>query len=168
MATEARSEVYRFSPGVFVAAAALAILLQAYLPGRLPAIRLLDLPLLIVVYFGLSRRNPSAGLWLGLLVGLVQDALSTHHIGQYGMAKTLVGFAASSVGMRLDTEQPTTRLLLVFIFYLFHQMVFGGVQWLLLARPGSWFSLTLLEAALVNALLAVLVFHLLDRFRRSA
>lgn len=168
MATEARTEVYRFSLGVSVTAGALALFLQAYLPLYVPGIGLLDLPLLVVIYFGLSRRNPSTGLMLGLMVGLVQDALSSHHIGQYGMAKTLIGFGASSVGIRLDTEQPTTRLLLVFLFYFLHQLIFGAVQWLLLARPAAWLSLTVLEAALVNALLAVLVFPVLDRFRRPA
>lgn len=168
MATEGRTEVYRYPVGVVLAAVALAIFLQAYVPRWLPAITLLDLPLLVVIYFGLSRRDPSTGLLLGLVVGLIQDALSTHAFGQYGMAKTLVGFAASSVGIRLETEQPAARLLLAFLFYFVHHLIFRGVQWLLLAQPGSWVSLVLLEGALVNALLAVLVFHLLDRFRRPA
>ncbi|MFQ5926998.1 MAG: rod shape-determining protein MreD [Terriglobia bacterium] len=167
MTTAARTEIYRFSLWVFIAASVLAILLQVYLPLHLPALALLDLPLLVVIYFSLNRRNPSTGLLHGLLVGLAQDALSNHSIGQYGMAKTLVGFAASSVGIRVDVDQPTARLLLVFIFYFLHQLLFRGVEWLLLARPVAWLSLTTLEAALVNALLAVLVFHLLDRFRRT-
>lgn len=168
MLREARTELYRFSPGIFLTTVGLAIFLQAYLPLHLGYVSRLDLPLLAVVYFALSRRNPSTGLLLGLVVGLTQDALSSHPIGQYGMAKTLIGFAASSVGIRLDTEQPAARLLLVFLFYLLHQLIFGGVEWLLLDRPAAWPSLRMLEAALVSALLAVLVFPLLDRFRRPA
>ncbi|MBI4463047.1 MAG: rod shape-determining protein MreD [Acidobacteria bacterium] len=166
MLREARTEVHRFSPGVLLATVVLAIFLQAYLPVHLPPVGLLDLPLLVVIYFGLTRRNPSTGLLLGLAIGITQDALSSHPVGQYGMAKTLIGFAASSVSIRIDTDQPASRLLLVFLLYFLHQLIFGGVEWLLLARPAAWLSLHTLEAALVNALLAVLVFHLLDRFRR--
>lgn len=168
MLREARRELYRFSPGIFLTTVGLAIFLQVHLPLHLGYVSRLDLPLLAVVYFALSRRNPSTGLLLGLVVGLTQDALSSHPIGQYGMAKTLIGFAASSVGIRLDTEQPAARLLLVFLFYLLHQVIFGGVEWLRLDRPAAWLNLRMLEAALVSAVLAVLVFPLLDRFRRPA
>ncbi|MFQ5817985.1 MAG: rod shape-determining protein MreD [Terriglobia bacterium] len=169
MAPEARTEVYRFSLRVFIAVSVLAFFLQVYLPLYLPRARdLLDLPLLVVIYFSFSRRNPSTGLLLGLLVGVAQDALSHEPIGQYGIAKTLVGFIASSVGIRLETEQPTARLLLVFGFYFLHQLIVDGVEALLLAQPVAWLRLTTLEAALVNALLAVLVFPLVDRLRQTA
>lgn len=168
MAPETRTEVHRFPLGAFIGTTVVALLLQAYLPVHLPAIAALDLPLWVVIYFGLTRRNPTTGLLLGLLVGLSQDTLSSHHIGQYGMAKTLTGFAASSVGIRIETEQPAARLLLVFLFYFFHQMIFGGVEWLLLGRPAGLFSLAVLQGALVNSLLAVLAFYALDRFRRPA
>lgn len=163
-------DVYRFHPLVLVAAVLLALFLQSALPLYLPFPRLLslfELPFLVVVYFGFSRRNPSTGLLLGLGVGLLQDALSQSPIGLYGMAKTLVGFVASSLSARLDTDPPHARLLLVFAFYHFHQFVYALEQRLLLGQAGEVLSLTVLEAALVNALLAVVAFHALDRFRRT-
>lgn len=165
-----RTEVYRFRPLVVAGAVVTGILLQASLPLYLPfqpLFTLLDLPLLIVVYFGISRRNPSTGLLLGLTVGLVQDLLSYHPVGLFGMAKTLVGFAASSLSGRIDTDLPHARLLLLFLFFHFHQFVYAGVRRLLLDQAADFLSLTVLEGALVNALLGVLVFLLLDRFRQS-
>ncbi|MBI2956925.1 MAG: rod shape-determining protein MreD [Acidobacteria bacterium] len=166
---EARVEVYRFHPAVVVAAVVLALLLQSSLPLYLPFVPLLplvDLALLVVIYFGISRRNPSTGLLLGLVVGVLQDALSGP-IGVFGMAKTVIGYAASSLSSRIDTDQHHARLLLVFVFHHFHQFIYALVQRLLLDQPADFVSLPVLEGALVNSLLSVLVFPLLDRFRQS-
>jgi rod shape-determining protein MreD len=167
---ERQPEVYHFHPAVLVATVGLAVFLQAALPLYLPfqtLFSLLELPLLVVVYFGFSRRNPSTGLLLGLTIGLLQDALSYTPLGLYGMAKTLVGFVASSLSSRIDTDRAQPRLLLLFGFYHFHQFAYALEQRLLLDQPAAFVGLPVLEAALVNALLGVLVFHFLDRFRRS-
>ncbi len=168
---ERRPEVYHFHPAVLVATVGAALLLQAVLPLYLPfqaLLGLLELPLLVVIYFGLSRRNPSTGLLLGAGVGLLQDALSYTPLGLYGIAKTLVGFFASSLGRRVDTERPQARLLLIFSFYHLHHVAFALEQQVLLNQPARPVSLQSLEGSLVNALLGVLAFQLLDRFRRSA
>ena len=100
-------------------------------------------------------------------MGLGQDLLSYHPVGLYGMAKTLVGFVASSLSARIDTDRPIPRLLLLFFFLHFHQLIYASVQRLLLGQAADFFSLRVLEAALVNALAGVLVFSLLDRFRKT-
>jgi len=169
--SERGPDVYRFHPALLAWAVLLAVFLQSALPLYAPFPQLLalfELPFLVVVYFGFSRRNPSTGLLLGLGVGLLQDALSHNPIGLYGMAKTLVGFAASSLSSRVDTDPPAARLLLVFGFYFFHQVAYALVEQLLLARTAELVNLTVLEAALVNALLGVILFPVLDRFRRVA
>lgn len=171
VAYERRPEVYHFHPAVLVSAVLLALLLQAALPLYLPfraVLSLLELPLLVVIYFGFTRRNPSTGLLLGLVVGGLQDALSYNPIGLYGMAKTLVGYGAASLSSRVETDAAQTRLLLVFGFYHLHHIIFASIQQLLLDQPAELLSLRALEGSLVNALLGVLVFHLLDRFRRTA
>jgi len=170
VAAKTHTEVYRFRPWLIPAAVALAVYLQTTLPRYLgfhPLLALFDLALLVVVYFGISRRNPSTGLLLGLAVGVIQDVLSFQYIGLYGMAKTLVGFVASSLSGRIDTDRPHSRLILVFLFYYLHQFTYALVQRLLLAEAADFFSLRVLEGALVNALAGVLVFLLLDRFRQS-
>ncbi|MDA2914402.1 rod shape-determining protein MreD [Acidobacteriia bacterium AH_259_A11_L15] len=162
-----RTEVYRFRPLVVSLAVLAAILLQVFLPLFPAFLSLFDLPLLVVIYFSISRRNPSSGLLLGLVVGVLQDLLSQNPVGLYGMAKTVVGFAASSLGARVDTDRPAPRLLLVFLFVHFHQFLYASVERLLPGSAADYMSLRVLEAALVNALVGVVVFHLLDRFRKS-
>ncbi len=171
LAYEPRTELYRFHFGVVLATVLLATLLQVYLPPYLPFDIPLDLPLLVVIYFGFSRRNPTTGLLLGLAVGILQDALIyepiQHPSGRFGMAKTVLGFAASSLSSRVDTDHARARLLLVFVFYHLHQFIYAGSQRLLLDQPAQFISLAGLEAALVNSLLGMLAFHFLDKFRRT-
>ncbi len=168
-ASEPRIEVHKFHVGAVAGAAVVALVLQAFLPIRFPPAKLLELPLLVTVYFGLSRRNPAAGLLLGMVIGLLQDALGSGRspIGLYGIAKTFVGFAASSIGSRLDTEHPISRFLLVFGFFHFQQAVIAVTKRLLLAQPEPFVTKTLLIASLVNAVIAVGVFPLLDRLRKT-
>ena len=91
-------EVYRFSIPVTVGAPLLALLLQGFLPIRFPFFSIFDLPLLVTIFFAMARRNPVSGLFTGAAIGLVQDMLGHHPIGLYGIAKTVVGYGASSLG----------------------------------------------------------------------
>ncbi len=168
--TERHIEVHKFLPGVVVGVTMVGLLLQAFLPIYIgQAQDYLELPLLVTLYFGASRRNPATGLLLGMVIGLAQDSLSSGRspIGLYGIAKTFAGFAASSLGSRIDTEHPLSRFLLAFGFFHFHHAVYAITRRLLLAQPEPFFTLNLLLAALVNAILAVGLFALLDRLRKS-
>src|SRR5258706_180751 len=138
--SELHIEVHKFRTGAIIGSLLLVLFLQAFLPLYVPKAEILDLPLLITIYFGLSRRNPSTGLLLGMAIGLAQDSLSgpTVQLGLYGIAKTIVGYLASSIGARR----------------------------ILLAQPETWFNMRLFVAALVNALVAVFLFLLLDRLRK--
>src|ERR1700752_371879 len=104
--SEGNVEVHRFYGGMAVAVAFLSVVLQAFLHKYGSWSELLDLPLLVTIYFGVSRRNPVTGLFLGAAIGIFQDALSHDPIGMYGIAKTIVGYVASSIGARIDTEHP--------------------------------------------------------------
>jgi len=42
---------------------------------------------------GVTRRNPVTGLLTGCVIGLIQDSLTPHPLGVYGIAKTVVGLA---------------------------------------------------------------------------
>ncbi len=98
-------EVYRFSPPVAIAVPLVALFLQAFLPLRLHFFSLFDLPLLVVIFFAVARRSPVAGLLTGSLIGLLQDSLTHQPIGIYGIAKTVVGFGASSLGAKAGCRQ---------------------------------------------------------------
>jgi len=165
---ETHIEVHKFFPGAIVAVTVAALVFQASAPVYLPKLEILDLPLLVTIYFGLSRRNPSTGLLLGTVIGLLQDALSgpTVPLGFYGIAKTIIGYLASSIGARLDTEHPAARFALTFGFFVLHQAILVLVRRLLLAQPEAWFNVHLAIAAGVNALLGMVLFLLFDRLRR--
>jgi rod shape-determining protein MreD len=167
---ETHIEVHKFWPGAVVFVTVAALVFQAMAPVYLPKLEILDLPLLVTIYFGLSRRNPSTGLLLGMVIGLSQDALSgpTVPLGFYGIAKTVVGYLASSIGARLDTEHPAARFSLICGFFVLHQSILVLVRRVLLAQPEPWFNLHLAIAAAVNALLGTILFLGMDRLRRSS
>jgi rod shape-determining protein MreD len=167
---ETHIEVHKFYPGAVFLAAVVALVFQATGPVYFPKLSILDLPMLVTIYFGLSRRNPSTGLLLGMVIGLAQDALSgpTVPLGFYGIAKTVIGYLASSIGARLDTEHPAARFALIFSFFVVHQGIMALIRRLLQSEPEVWFNLHLVIAAAVNAFLGTVLFLALDRMRRSS
>jgi rod shape-determining protein MreD len=164
----AHIEVHKFRTGAILIATLLALVIQAWFPLHLTRAAILDLPLLVTIYFGLSRRNPSTGLLLGMVIGLLQDSLSgpTVPLGLYGIAKTIIGYLASSIGSRLDTEHPAARFALTAAFFVVHQGLIVLTRRILLAQPEPWFDVHLAVGALVNGLVAVVLFLLLDRLRK--
>jgi rod shape-determining protein MreD len=167
--TETHIEVHKFRSGALVGSTLAALVLQAFVPVYFSKFSVLDLLLLVVVYFGLSRRNPASGLLVGMVAGLLQDSISgpTVPLGLNGIAKTIVGYLASSIGARLDTEHPAARFALTAFFFVLHQGVIILTRRLLLAEPEPWFTVRLVISAAVNAVVAVFAFVLLDRLRKS-
>lgn len=161
-------EVYRFNLPTAILVPAAALFLQAFVPLRFPWFAMFDLPLLVVIFFGVARRNQITGLMTGAIIGLLQDSLTHQPIGLYGIAKTVVGFGASSLGVKIDVENIAARFLGTMLFCLVHEgiyflvargMVQVNLQW-------SWGHEFL--AALANGLLAVLLFAVLDRLKQRA
>ncbi len=167
LAGEQHIEVHRFHAGVVTGSVIVALLLGAFLPLHLRWAEFVDLPLLVTIYFALSRRNPSAGLMLGMIIGVAQDSLSHTPIGLYGIAKTVVGFMASSIGARLDVEHPIARCLLTFAFFHLHNAVFVFISRLLLGRPEPYIDTRVIAASIVSSLLTIALFPLLDKLRKS-
>ncbi|HTC96047.1 MAG TPA: rod shape-determining protein MreD [Terriglobales bacterium] len=165
-------EVYRFNFAATLFIPAAAVLLQSYLPvafhGRLHFFDVFDLPLLVTIFFGVARRNPIAGSITGCLIGLAQDALTHNYLGLFGIAKTFVGYGASSLATRIDVENPGSRFLITVGFYMIHRIVYVLVQrgMVLQDVPANW--LHSIGAALANGLLAIVVFAVLDRFKQRA
>jgi len=161
-------EVYRFSWITTIVAPLLALLLQAYLPLRLPFFDIFDLPLLVTIYFSVARRNQLSGMATGCIIGLIQDSLTHRPLGLYGMAKTVVGYAASSLGLRIDVDNPGSRLLMGVGFYIVHQLIYFAIARGLAIQSLTWRWGHEVIAAVANALLAVVLFTVMDRFRQRA
>ncbi|MHB8303109.1 MAG: rod shape-determining protein MreD [Acidobacteriaceae bacterium] len=158
-------EEHRFPPLVVVLVPLLAVFLQAYLPLRFPRIAVLDLPVLVVIYFAVSRRNPIAGTLLGFAIGILQDAVTHLPLGINGIIDCILGYIAASIGVRIDVDNPGTRLIMNFVFMLLASLLHLLILRRLLGMHTEWLWLHEFIRAIVNALIGVILFALLDRLR---
>jgi len=160
-------EVYRFSIPITIGVPLLALFLQAFVPLRFPRFAVyFDLPLLVTIFFAMARRNPISGLLTGSVIGLAQDMLGHNPIGIYGIAKTVVGYGASSLGVKLDVENAGARLLVTLGFYLVHSAVYFTVARWMVNMNQSWVWWHGILAGLANAVVGVMLFFLLDKFKQ--
>jgi rod shape-determining protein MreD len=159
-------EVYRFPLPVALLVPLAALFLQAFVPSRFAFFNIFDLPLLVVIFFAVARRSQVSGLLTGAAIGLLQDALTHHPLGVYGIAKTAVGYGASSLGVKLDVENVGARLLVTLFFYVLHEIIYFTVARGLVGLTLEWSWWHELGSALANAVLAVVLFFFLDRFKQ--
>jgi rod shape-determining protein MreD len=157
---------YGFHPAVTLLAPLACILLQVMLPKTLPWLAVLDLPLIATIFFAVSRRSPIAGTVTGTLIGLFQDGLTNHPFGVNGIAKGIIGYIAASVGFAVDVENLLNRVLAVFSLSLLQSgLLYLIAHWLLGDLTYKLAPLHELLRAVANAVVAIPVFYLLDRFR---
>lgn len=160
-----RSKISRYRPYWLVLVPLLAILFQVNVPLFFRHLSYLELPLLVTVYFSLMRREPVTCTLIGAAIGLVQDSMSNHYIGVFGIIKTLVGYFAASVSLRFDVQNITVRLVLSFFFFFFHQFFLWVLGRALLGQNITFDLLQTLLFGAFNALVAVPLFLILDRLR---
>lgn len=163
-----RKDKARFRPFMLIVVPMIAILVQVYIPRFFPFLSYLELPLLITMHFALTRREPISALFYGAAIGLVQDSLSNQQIGMYGIVKTLVGYFAASVGLRFDVENPVITFILGFFFYAFHQFFYWVLTRALLGQLVNFDLEQTLLFGLLNATVALPLFHILDRLKVTA
>jgi rod shape-determining protein MreD len=158
----------KFPLWVFFVVPLVALIVQVYLPlfQTLKFISHIELPLLVTIYFALMRRSQIRGLMIGMILGLAQDSLLSQKLGMFGICKTLVGYFAASIGMQFDVEHPFVRLILCFIFYMFHQFIYWVLQRALLDQPVIFDPQATLILAGINSIIGVALFHFLDKLRR--
>ena len=148
---------------VYALATLVALVLQAWLPRLLHGYTWFDLPLVVTVYFALVRRDPIQGMLMGGSLGIFEDALTHHAIGVNGIAKTVAGFLAGSVGVRIDVENHTIRLMLTFMLSLLCGAIYVFIYRILLGLELEWSWLAELMKAVGNSAIAAVLFPLLDR-----
>ena len=158
-------EIHRYPVLIYGLIPLVALVLQAWLPRLVGKYAWFDLPLVVTVYFALGRRSPVQGTIMGCAVGLFEDALTHHAIGINGIAKTICGFMAASVGIRIDVENKIIRVGLIFLLSLLSSALYIFVNRFLLdlALETDWFAE--LYKALGNSAIALVVFPFLDRFQ---
>jgi rod shape-determining protein MreD len=140
-----------------------SLLGHLFLSAAWPAsVLFFDLPLLVVLYYGL-QRGPSVALVLGAGFGIVQDSLTGSLLGAGAVSRSLVGYAVGVTGTRIDLARPVAQLLLIA----------GGtvtarvLELLTLAVMGRRFVLSspadLLASAIGNAIVGLAAFRLLRK-----
>lgn len=158
-----------FSIPVTLLVPLVAILLQVYVPRIVPVFAMVDLPLLVTLFFAVSRRSPIAGTATGAIIGLIQDIITPNQpIGVNGMAMSVIGYAAASLSSQLDVENPITRALLSFLFTLLQSGLLFLIERRLLGHTGFrllWVHELL--RALFNTILGFPVYAFLDRWKRQ-
>ncbi len=154
-----------FNVAVIVGISLLSILFRVYVSRFIPYLQYLELPLLVTVYFSLMWRSPIAGLFFGAAIGLAQDSLSHHPLGMFGIVKTLVGYFAASMSLRVDVGNPVLRLVLGFFFFFFHQLLYWVLANALLGETLGFELPQALVVAILNAIVAVFLYQLLDRLK---
>ena len=159
-------EVYRFNLPATILIPLTAVFLQAWVPLRFPFFNIFDLPLLVTIGFATARRNPLAGLFTGGLIGILQDALTHQPIGLFGIAKTVVGFGASSLGIKIDVENSGARFLLTILFYVVHEIVYFLIARGLVGLRMAWSWPHEIGSGVANAALGIFIYALLDRVKQ--
>jgi len=152
---------------IYIVVPLLALGLQSLLSLHFNRFDLVDLPLLVTIYYGITQREPMSATAAGALIGIAQDALTHHALGIFGISKSVVGYMAASLGVRVDAENHGTRLLLTFGFTLLQTAVLWLLQRHMLGQPFAWHWFHELLRAVTNAVVAVIFFALLDLARRT-
>lgn len=159
------TRVAQFRGWVLLAVPLGALAFQSYVPLFFEQLKFLDLTLLVTIYFAMMRHSPVTGILIGASMGLAQDALVYNPLGMYGIAKTLVGFFAASLGSKIDVGAGFVRLIACFVFYYFHQFLYWTMSHALLANraPFEWKRQLMLAG--LNTAVGLALFHFLDRLK---
>jgi rod shape-determining protein MreD len=160
-------EEHSFSPAVTLLVPIAAIVLQVLLSKLFWRFSMLDLPLIVTIFFAVSRRSPTVGTLTGAAIGLIQDALTGRPIGINGMAKSVIGYIAASIGVQVDVDSLTTRAAMNFVFSILNSVILFLISRRLLGQTQihmMWVQELL--RALANTVVAVPVFFLLDMTKR--
>jgi rod shape-determining protein MreD len=151
---------------VYLLVPLLALGLQSFVSLHFPSFDLVDLPLLVTIYYAITRREPVSATLVGAVIGIAQDALTHHALGIFGICKAIIGYMAASLGVRIDTENHGSRLLLIFGFTLEQAAILWLLERRMLGQPFAWHWIHELVRAVVDALVGVILFALLDLTRR--
>lgn len=100
----------------------LAVAAQSTLPRLALWLSGLDFVLMAVVAVAL-RSGPGAGVVVGTVAGLVQDAFGTGLLGIGALGKTVAGFAAGAVAGQFMLGSPLARLAIYLGASLIHGLI---------------------------------------------
>jgi rod shape-determining protein MreD len=146
-----------------LAALATALVLQATLAGMsMAGGTRVNLVLVAVVYAALAF-GPVTGMFAGTAGGLVQDAIAGGVVGIGGLSKTIVGFLVGVLGAQFIVTTTIPRLVMFVAASFVHEVCFQALYALVETRGFRMQYSAALVQALVNGLVGILAFFLVER-----
>lgn len=159
-------EIHRYPAPLYFVVIVMALVLQAMLPRAVGQSHIwFDFPLVVTIYFALGRRSPIQGMLIGGFAGIFEDALTHHAIGINGIAKTIAGYLAASVGIRIDVQNSVVRVGLNFSLTILCSAIYLFVYRGMLGLEMEWNWPNTLFQAVGNSIIALVLFPSLDRFQ---
>jgi rod shape-determining protein MreD len=141
---------------------AAALLAQSVLAGLFVGVAgAVNLVLVAVVYLALAY-GAVTGLLAGAIGGLAQDVLGGGIVGIGGMTKTLIGFLVGVLSAQFNLSSWAPRLLMFVAATIVHETLFEGLQAIAARRPFALGLSALLGQALLNGLIGVLAFGIVE------
>ncbi len=129
--------------------------------------RIVDVFLVVVVLHGLGGSSLSA-LLVGLVVGLLQDTLTSGPFGLFGFADTIVGYVTARLAQRLVIQRPTGVLAVVSFASALQQAIVVGLVLVLLPSPELPSPVWVAVRAGTCGLLGLAIYVALGNWRRSS
>lgn len=126
-----------------------------------------DLVLVTVVFLAL-RAGPTPGILAGTAAGLAQDALTTGIVGIGGLAKSIVGYLAGTLGRAFIITQPMPRFLVFVSATIVDQAVVQAFHVVLDPGPHVLPAGPIAAQTLGNALVGVVLFQVVEGLGRAA
>jgi rod shape-determining protein MreD len=125
-----------------------------------------DLVLVAVVYLSLTG-GPTVGIISGTAAGLAQDALTSGIVGIGGLAKTLIGFLAGTVGTAFIVTQPLPRFLVFLAATLIEMTLVVALHVMIDPGPAVVPVGAIAAQSLGNALVGIVVFQIAEAVTRA-
>ena len=129
--------------------------------------RVVDVFLVVVALHGLNGNSLSA-LLVGLLVGLLQDSLTSGPFGLFGFADTIIGYVTARLAQRLVIQRATGVLAVVSFASVLQQALVTALAFLLLPAPELPNPIWAAVRAGACGLLGMAVYIATSRWRRSS
>jgi rod shape-determining protein MreD len=142
------------------------LLLAATIQGNLPSWLIFkgarpDLILVVIIVTALTL-DPVTGTVIGFVAGFVHGSIVGESVGSFIVSRTIIGFAAGCVTIRLFSENPVVPVVAA------GGLTFAGEGLFLLLNPIPDFTTALnimLAKALYNSLLALIAYWILRRIQ---
>lgn len=146
---------------VAVAGLLLATVVQVLVSGVWPALaRFFDLPLLLVIYYGITK-GPTGALLAGTGVGLLQDSLEGTLFGLSALSRATVGYLVGILGLRFALAPFVARVLVLAAATVLSSSIEVGTLALMGRRLAYSPFPTLLQTVVGNCLLGAPLLGLL-------